>query len=110
MGLETQLVWNEGLGRYILTMSNGDVEGFSLFDAPNPGGPWYTIQYTTTWHGASTTDALQWVVPTKWIEDRGLTIWAVYSGLNSEGSQCGSDGYDCWNLIEGSLIRSRRVL
>lgn len=86
------VVYNHPLGRYLMTMrSRGRVGGrnhFSIYDAPEPWGPWTTVFYTEEWEGGPIpAGAGGWGeaqhFPAKWISEDGLTLYLVFSGDDS---------------------------
>jgi CubicO group peptidase (beta-lactamase class C family) len=51
--------------------------GFGVYDAPEPWGPWTTVDFTNAWDvGPGETSSF----PTKWISRDGLTMHLVFSG------------------------------
>ncbi len=54
--------------------------GFSVYDAPEPWGPWTTVYHTDTWDTGPGESA---TFPTKWISPDGLTLHLVFSGNDS---------------------------
>jgi CubicO group peptidase (beta-lactamase class C family) len=74
--------YNAGLKRYLLrhTHPEGDPRfagGFSVYDAPEPWGPWTTVFYADEWDvGPGETGAF----PTKWMSADGREITMVFSG------------------------------
>jgi hypothetical protein len=78
------VTYNAPLGRYLLVMrSRAEVGGknqFSIYDAPEPWGPWTTVFYTESWDidpGESVH------VPAKWISADGRTCHLVFAGSDS---------------------------
>ncbi len=67
----------------ILPAPGGDPllgQGFAIFDAPEPWGPWTTVFFTEQWDvdpGDSSS------FPTKWMSDDGKTLYLVFSGDDS---------------------------
>jgi CubicO group peptidase (beta-lactamase class C family) len=74
--------YNAGLKRYLLRHTHPEGEprfsgGFSVYDAPEPWGPWTTAFYTNAWDvGPGETGAF----PTKWMSADGREVTMVYSG------------------------------
>ena len=88
--------YNAGLQRYLLSTENTQsfAGRFGLFDAPNPWGPWTTVEYfhTTGWHtGHDATDAFYRGYANKWASPDGVNFMLVYSG-NDE-----------WNAVSGTF-------
>jgi hypothetical protein len=86
------VVYNRPLGRYLMTMrSRGQAGGrnhFSIYDAPEPWGPWTTVFYAEQWEGGPIpAGAGGWGeaqhFPAKWISGDGLTLYLVFSGDDS---------------------------
>jgi hypothetical protein len=81
--------YNPGIGRYLMTMRSraraGGLNQFSIFDAPEPWGPWTTVYYTERWNGGRLSDfqggwGESQSIPTKWISDDGRTVHLVFAG------------------------------
>jgi len=69
------------LKRYLMTMrSRGRGGRFSLFDAPEPWGPWTTAFTTTQW---DTDPGESQHIPARWIGPDGRTFHLVFSGGDS---------------------------
>jgi hypothetical protein len=106
-----QVIYNAALGRYLLavghnpgakraTLSAGQL---GLFEAPNPWGPWATIDYQDDWGnlGPNATGAFLGLhIPTKWISDDGTHFWAVFSNLRE---------FDSFNIVGATLTVSDGV-
>ncbi|HEY8747952.1 MAG TPA: serine hydrolase [Tepidisphaeraceae bacterium] len=54
--------------------------GFTIYDAPEPWGPWTTVYSTQTWDAGPGESGS---FPTKWISSDGLTVHLVFSGNDS---------------------------
>ena len=99
------VIYNAGINRYILTTTHGPwsdgMRRLGVFDAPEPWGPWTTVQYNENW-GAYTGYSLGYYIPTKtpnWLSFDGKTMHLIFSGKGI---------FDSFNLIRGQLIlRSR---
>lgn len=78
----TQVSYNAGLGRYLacVILPEEDTRfegGFSVFDAPEPWGPWTTVEYIDRWDvGPGETCSF----PTKWMSQDGRTVHMLFSG------------------------------
>lgn len=76
----TSVSYNAGLKRYLLCQAGADATvraGFGIYDAPEPWGPWTTVDWAETWDvppGESGS------FPTKWMSPDGTTLWFVFSG------------------------------
>ena len=87
------VVYDPGLARYLMTMmaqdraSAGNPVHFSVYDAPEPWGPWTTIYYTDSFYGnpmtSGTGDQDDWGeaqrLPPKWIEPEGSVLQLLCS-------------------------------
>jgi hypothetical protein len=71
------VIYNPGVGRYLMTVGYGHGKGWGLFDAPAPWGPW-TVAFTTTDWDQGETHGYR--LPTKWISDGGRRMYLVFSG------------------------------
>ncbi len=77
--------YHTGSKRYLLrhTHPEGDPRfagGFSVYDAPEPWGPWTTVFFTNRWDmGPGETGAF----PTTWMSADGRTVTMVFSGDDS---------------------------
>jgi hypothetical protein len=91
------VIYNQGLRRYFLLAGraprfSGNV---SIFDAPEPWGPWTTVLYEDAWgrgHIDPTTFFLNF--SPKWWGDGGKSFVLAFTG--------GGD-LDSWNTVEGSF-------
>ncbi len=74
--------YDQGLKRYLWcqTLPGGDARfrgGFGIYDAPEPWGPWTTVDFTRAWDvGPGETCSL----PTKWMNGDGRKAFLVFSG------------------------------
>jgi len=78
----SDVVYNPGIGRYLMALGFGHEGGWGLFDAPAPWGPWTTAYYTRDW-GLGQTHGYR--LPAKWISDDGTVLHMVFSGRTHEG-------------------------
>ncbi len=78
------VTYNSGIARYLLTMRsrarNGGLDQFSIYEAPEPWGPWSTVFYTQHW---DTDPGESQHIPSKWISEDGQTIFLVFAGDDS---------------------------
>ena len=100
--------YNPGIQRYILTTKHGDFDSENLsnlgvFDAPNPWGPWTTVQYVNDW-GNLSGHGLGYCFPTKWISADGITMWVVFSGWDRPVNTP-----DSFNLVKATLVLKPEV-
>ena len=76
--------YNASLGRYLMTMrSRARLEGlnqFSIYEAPEPWGPWTTVFYTESW---DVDPGESQHLPTKWMSADGKSLHMVFSGDDS---------------------------
>lgn len=79
--------YNAGIGRYLLTMRSrargGGVNHFSIYEAPEPWGPWKTVYFEENAGTSNTGWGEVAHIPTKWISSDGKTIHIVYAGDDS---------------------------
>jgi hypothetical protein len=92
--------YNAGLGRYMLmTQHTAHPAGLmGLFDAPEPWGPWTTIEYHDTvpfGDGHVSDNTFFWTFSNKWASADGLDFVMIFSGINSN---------DTWNTVEGTFV------
>jgi CubicO group peptidase (beta-lactamase class C family) len=78
-------VYNRGLGRYLLAVGYGHGQGWGLFEAPHPWGPWATAFSTSDW-GLGATHGYR--LPAKWISADGRDTWLVFSGIKPNDAFC----------------------
>jgi len=71
------VVYNPGLGRYLMALAFNAEGGWGIFDAPEPWGPWTTAFYTDYW-GLGRTHGYR--IPAKWIAADGKAFHLVFSG------------------------------
>ncbi len=76
------VTYNSGLRRYFLVMALGAGDtrfkgGLSIYEAPEPWGPWYTVYFAPRWDvGPDETASF----PGKWISADGRVMWLAFSG------------------------------
>lgn len=78
------VVYNAGLGRYLMALGYDHAGGWGLFDAPEPWGPWTTVLHRD-WDVAGTHG---YRLPAKWISGDGLTMTLVFSGVKPNDAFC----------------------
>jgi hypothetical protein len=66
----------------------GGLNQFSIYDAPEPWGPWTTVYYTESWEdGPLSTGNGGWGesqhIPSKWISIDGRIFYLVFAGDDS---------------------------
>jgi hypothetical protein len=102
-GTKAQVMYNPGIGRYILTIWHGGPGSLGVFEGPEPWGPWYTVSYLDNFGGmTSSGEGLSSNFPTKWISQDGLTMWNVFS-LYGDGAKEGINRHDRFNLVRVRL-------
>jgi hypothetical protein len=108
-GGKVQVIYNPGIGRYILTMWHGGPGSLGVFEGPEPWGPWSTVFYTDDFGGMTRGgEGLTSSFPTKWISDDGLTMWNVFS-VWGDGAKQGIYGHDRFNLVKVTLTLKEGV-
>ena len=88
--------YNAPLKRYLMTMRSRSVGGgknhFSIYDAPQPWGPWTTVYYAEKWQQNQQSEPLSesnqhWGevahIPSKWISPDGMVFYRVLAGNDS---------------------------
>jgi hypothetical protein len=78
------VVYDAGIGRYLMALGYDHTGGWGLFDAPEPWGPWTTILHRQ-WDVA---DTHGYRLPAKWISADGLTMTLVFSGVKPNDAFC----------------------
>jgi len=84
------ITYNAPLGRYILTTSHlagkkaTHTAALSVFEAPEPWGPWSTVYYDDHWSVEDGKDCRTYHhrFPPKWMSADGKMMWLLYSGLD----------------------------
>ena len=99
VGWNLSVSYNAPLKRYFLmtehTKSHAGFHG--MFDAPNPWGPWTTVEYVSgDWLGHGSTFFR--CFSNKWLNEDGEDFVMIFTGTNQNGMN------DAWNFIEGSFI------
>jgi hypothetical protein len=99
VGWNMSVSFNAGLKRYLLITEHGVTHQsrLGLFDAPEPWGPWTTVEYDDKWgEGRVPLTTFHWVLPTKWMSEDGLRFTLVFSGTEAN---------DAFNTVEGKFVR-----
>jgi hypothetical protein len=79
----THVSYNAPLGRYLMCQTGVDSNvraGFGIYDAPEPWGPWTTVERSDRW---DVTPGESCSFPTKWMSPDGTTLHLVFSGDDS---------------------------
>ena len=78
------VTFNAALGRYFMTMRSraraGGLDQFSIYDSPEPWGPWTTVFYTESW---DVSPGESQHIPSKWISTDGKVFYLVFAGGDS---------------------------
>ena len=79
------VTYNAPLKRYLMTMrsrgrASRGADHFSIYDAPEPWGPWTTVFRTSKWD-VDPGEAQH--IPAKWIGPDGRSLYLVFSGSDS---------------------------
>jgi hypothetical protein len=102
------MVYDPGLGRYLLTAYHTGPGQLGVFEAQQPWGPWSTIAYYSDWGQMGTDgEGLTCEFPEKWMSADGLTLWAIFS-VYGDGAKKGIKAHDRFNLIKVSLVAAGR--
>lgn len=91
------VTYNQGLKRYILTSEHTETHrgNLSIFDAPNPWGPWTTVYYDNNWgEGHIPLNTFYWTFSNKWTSEDGKTFSLIF---------CGRKENDSFNVIRGKF-------
>lgn len=83
------MTYNAPLNRYLLVTSHyppgcemdTHSAALGIFDAPEPWGPWTTVEYDARWSANLRTYHHR--IPPKWISENGTSFWLLYSGLDA---------------------------
>ena len=78
------VVYDKGIGRYLMALGYDHAGGWGLFDAPEPWGPWTTVLHRQ-W---DVEDTHGYRLPAKWISGDGLTMTLVFSGVKPNDAFC----------------------
>lgn len=91
--------YDRGLRRYLMCIEHSETNAgnLAIFDAPDPWGPWTTVEYMTNWGGFGST--FFWCIPTKWLSDDGAAFTMVFTGTGKN---------DAWNTLRGRFILYKR--
>lgn len=72
--------YNVTIGRYLWWQMCSETNGFGVYDAPHPWGPWTTVYFTQNW---DMTPGETGSLPPKWMSPDGKTIYLVFSGSDA---------------------------
>ncbi len=98
VGWNVSVVFNPGLGRYLLCTEHtaSHAGRLGMFDAPEPWGPWSTIAYEDAWGtGHVEVSTFFWNFTQKWINDDGTKFTIIFTGKNTN---------DSWNSVNGQFV------
>ena len=93
--------YNPGLGRYILCTEHTESSkgNLGVFDAPEPWGPWTTIEYVDSWGKSHVQlNTFFWSFPTKWLSNDGREVTLGFTGA---GRGLNNDSF---NTVRGRFI------
>ena len=76
-----------------------------MFEAPQPWGPWRTVDYEDAWLRIRGGSYLGIELPTRWMSNGGRTVWAIFSCYGR--TTCGRY-HDRLNLIQATLTLRRQ--
>lgn len=93
-----ELVWDGGLGRFLLTVAHGHAGQVGVFEARHPWGPWATIAYDDRWLNIGRGEFLGLRFPVAWMGANGRSLWAVFSCYG-----CGGRYDDKLNIMRATL-------
>jgi hypothetical protein len=97
------MVYDPGLGCFILTCFHTGPGQLGVFEARQPWGPWSTVAYYANWGGMGTAgEGLTCEFPQKWMSVDGLTLSGIFS-VYGEGAKQGIKAHDRFNLIKVTL-------
>jgi hypothetical protein len=97
------MVYDPGLGCFLLTCFHTGPGQLGIFEARQPWGPWSTVAYYANWGGMGTPgEGLTCEFPQKWMSADGATLWAIFS-VYGEGAKQGIKAHDRFNLIKATL-------
>ena len=92
VGYGARVMFDPGIGRYILTTWHNQAGGWGIFDAPEPWGPWTTVAYYENWIDSAFKFSFN--LNQKWMSADGRTFHMIFSGTGT---------YDSFNLVEGTF-------
>jgi len=90
--------YNEGLNRYLLTTEHTETHrgNLSIFDAPEPWGPWTTVFYEKKWgEGHFPLNTFYWNFSNKWMSKDGKSFSLLFTGRKEN---------DSFNLIRCKFV------
>lgn len=98
VGWNLSVSYNPGLRRYLLATEHSEshVGRFGLFDAPEPWGPWTTVDYDETWGaGHIELTTFYWNFNQKWLSADGTNFTMIFTGVRTN---------DAWNTLDGRFV------
>ncbi len=93
--------YNKGLRRYIMVVIHG-LGNLGIFDAPEPWGPWTTVEYTSNWNNSITMYIGN--IPTKtpdWTSDDGKRFHMMFNGFDVLNGQIEPIAKDAYQHLRG---------
>jgi Fibronectin type III domain len=104
VGWNLAVSYNAGLKRYILTTEHTESNqgNLSIFDAPEPWGPWTTVAYMNYSDGTQFAHDFPgvpdttffWNFANKWLSEDGKDFTLIFTGSRVN---------DSWNTVKGSF-------
>jgi hypothetical protein len=97
------MVYDAGIGRFLLTCYHVGPGQLGVFDAQAPWGPWTTVAYDENWgEMGGEGEGLSCEFPQKWMSADGLVLWSIFS-VYGEGGRKGIRAHDKFNLVKATL-------
>jgi hypothetical protein len=92
VGWNVSAIYNAGLERFLLcTEHDRSFQGnLGIFDAPEPWGPWTTVEYDQNWGGFGSN--FFWNFSNKWTSADGQDTTIIFTGTGAN---------DSWNTVRG---------
>jgi hypothetical protein len=93
------VIYNRGIERYLLVTEHNETHrgNISIFDAPDPWGPWTTVLYQTDWgKGYIPLNTFYWNFSNRWTSKDGENFSLIFSGRKEN---------DSFNMIRGKFIK-----
>lgn len=90
------VVYNPGLGRYLMALAHNHQGSWGIYEACEPWGPWKKAFYTDYW-GLGDTHGYR--IPSKWIAADGKSFYLLFSGRIHEDTS-----YDAFCVRKARII------
>ncbi len=101
VGWCVSVIYNEGLKRYLLATEHTETHrgNISIFDAPEPWGPWTTVFYQNEWgKDHIPVNTFYWNFSNKWTSKDGKNFSLIFTGRKEN---------DSFNVIRGKFITGK---